>query len=223
VAVTSARLAVEAIALYVGLPLLFDRAIAAGYRRLLLPALWILAVAVALVLRAEGTLEDARLWSIRVEPAYARVLVVRTLIGLAVVAWLSRRLARDAFLALPRTRPALWVLVAMFYPVLSVLPQGVFWRVFFVHRYAPLLGHGAAMLVAGALAFAFAHVVFRNAVAVLLTGLGGLLFLHTYLVTGSMLVSSLEHAAYGVAAFTFGIGRALYLGSTRAKPAAPSS
>jgi uncharacterized protein len=58
---------------------------------------------------------------------------------------------------------------------------------------------------------------------VALTALGGLLFLHTYLVTGSMLVSSLEHAAYGVAAFTFGIGRSLYLGggsggSRRAKP-----
>jgi hypothetical protein len=213
--VTSARLAVEALALYVGLPLLFDRAIAAGYRRLLFPGLWILAVAAALVLRADGSLGDARLWSLHVEPPFARVLVARTLVGLAVIAWLSRRLARDTFLALPRTRPVLWALVALLYPVLSVLPQGVFWRVFFVHRYAPLLGNGAAMLVAGTLAFAFAHVVFRNAVAVVLTGLGGLLFLHTYLVTGSMLVSSLEHAVYGVAAFTFGIGRALYLGSAR--------
>jgi hypothetical protein len=85
--------------------------------------------------------------------------------------------------------------------------------VFFVHRYAPVLGHGAAMLVAGTVAFAFAHLAFRNWPAILLTGLGGGLFLHAYLVTGSMLVSSLEHALYGVAAFTFGVGRSLYLGN----------
>jgi hypothetical protein len=78
------------------------------------------------------------------------------------------------------------------------------------------------MVAAGTLAFAFAHVIFRNAVAVALTALGGLLFLQTYLVTGSMLVSSLEHVAYGVAAFSFGIGRSLYLGGARADRGARS-
>ena len=211
-------LALEAVLLFVGLPLAFDQLIARGYRRLLFPALWVLAAASALVLRADPTFEGSRLWSLHVEPAFARVLVVRTVAGIAFVAVLSRRLAPQTFLALPRTRPGLWVLVGLFYPLLSVLPQGVFWRVFFVHRYAPLLGHGAGLLIVGAVAFAFAHVIFRNVVAVALTALGGLFFLHTYLATGSMLVSGLEHAAYGVAAFTFGVGRLLYLGSARAAP-----
>jgi len=208
-------LALEAIVLYAGLPLAFDRVIARGHRRLLLPGLWVLAAATALVLRADPTFDGARLWSLHAEPWFVRMLVARTVAGVAAIAVLSRRIAPETFLALPRTRPGLWVLVGVFYPVLSVLPQGVFWRVFFVHRYAPLLGDGAAMLVAGALAFAFAHVVFRNVAAVALTAIGGLLFLHTYLATGSMLLSGLEHAAYGVAAFTFGVGRSLYLGSTR--------
>jgi hypothetical protein len=211
----NAALALEAIALYGGLPLLFDRVLTRGYRRLLFPALWCLAGLAALALRADPAFDGARLTSVHVDPAFARVLLARTVAGIGVVAVLSRRFAPETFLALPRTRPALWLLIATFYPLLSVLPQSVFWRVFFVQRYAPLLGHGAAMLVAGALAFAFAHIVFRNAVAVLLTALGGLFFLHTYLVTGSLVVSSLEHAAYGVAAFTFGIGRSLYLGTTR--------
>jgi hypothetical protein len=212
---TATRLVVEAVALYVGLPLAFDRLLARGYRRLLFPGLWALAAAAVLVLRADPAFDGARLWSIRIDPFYARVLVARTLVGVGVVAALSRRFAPETFLALPRTRPVLWLLVATLYPVLSVLPQGVFWRVFFVYRYAPLLGQGAVMVVAGTLAFAFAHIVFRNAIAMALTALGGLLFLHTYLATGSMLVSSLEHAVYGVAAFTFGIGRSLYLGSAR--------
>jgi hypothetical protein len=209
------RLAVEALALYAGLPLLFDRLLTRGYRRVLFPALWVMATLSMLVLRADPSFDGSRLWSLRVEPSFARVLVARTVLGIGVVAVLSRRLAPDTWLALPRTRPWLWLLLATLYPVLSVLPQGVFWRVFFVHRYEPLLGHGVAMVAAGTLAFAFAHVVFRNAIAIALTALGGLLFLHTYLVTGSMLVSSLEHAAYGVAVFTFGIGRSLYLGSAR--------
>ena len=217
---TSAHLALEAVALYAGLPLLFDRLIARGHRWMLFPGLWTLAAIAALVLRADPAFDDARLWSVHIDPLYARVLVARTIVGIGVVAVLTRRLSPGAWLVLPRTRPRLWLLVATLYPVLSVLPQGVFWRVFFVHRYEPLLGHGATMLVAGTIAFAFAHVIFRNAVAVALTALGGFLFMHTYLATGSMLVSSLEHAAYGVAAFTFGIGRSLYLGSTRAMPAA---
>jgi hypothetical protein len=208
-------LAAEAVALYAGLPLLFDRLLVRGYRRLLFPGLWVLAAGAALALRADPSFDGSALWTLRIDPFFARVLAVRTAFGVAVVATLSRRLAPETFLALPRTRPGLWLLVAAFYPLLSVLPQGVFWRVFFVHRYAPLLGNGAAMLVCGAVAFAFAHVIFRNAIAVALTALGGLLFLHTYQVTGSLLASSLEHAVYGVAAFTFGVGRSLYLGSAR--------
>jgi hypothetical protein len=213
--VNSVKLALEAIALFVGLPLAFDRMLTRGYRRLLFPGLWALVVAAVLVLRADPTFDGSRLWSLRIDPAYARVLVARTLVGVGVVAMVSRRVARETWLVLPRTRPGLWLLFAILYPVLSVLPQGVFWRVFFVHRYEPLFGEGLAMLAGGTAAFAFAHVIFRNAIAVALTALGGLLFLQTYLVTGSMLVSSLEHAVYGVAAFTFGIGRFLYLGRAR--------
>jgi hypothetical protein len=209
-------LLLEALALYAALPLAFDQLIVRGYRRLLFPGLWVLATVAALVLRSDPNFDAASLWSLHVDPGFARLLVARTVVGIGVVAVLSRRLAPDTFLLLPRTRPGLWLLIAAFYPLLSVLPQGVFWRVFFVHRYAPLLGHHGAMFVAGTAAFAFAHVIFRNGLALVLTALGGALFLHTYLSTGSMLVSSLEHAVYGVAAFTFGVGRSLYLGSARA-------
>jgi membrane protease YdiL (CAAX protease family) len=214
---STARLAAEAIVLYAGLPLIFDRVLTRGYRGLLLPGLWILASVAALVLHADPTFDSSRIWAIRIDPGYARLLAVRTVVGVGVVGALSRRFAPGAWLALPRSRPTLWVLLVLLYPVLSVLPQSVFWRVFFVHRYEPLFGQGAAMIAASTLAFAFAHVVFRNAIAVALTALGGLLFVHTYLATGSMLVSGLEHAVYGVAAFSFGIGQSLRLGSARAR------
>jgi hypothetical protein len=210
-------LAVEAIALYGGLPVLFDYAARRGYRRLLFPSLWLLAAIAALVLRADRTFDASRLWAVDIDPRYARVLAVRAVIAVAVLGTLSYRSMPEAFLALPRRMPGFWVILAVAYPVVSVLPQGFLWRVFFVHRYGPLLGNGAGMVVAGTAAFAFAHLAFRNPTAIVLTGLGGALFLHAYLVTGSMLVSSAEHALYGVAAFTFGVGRELYLGTRDAE------
>ena len=213
-------LLLEALALYGGLPLLFDALVRRGYRRLLFPGLWVLAAVALAALRADPSFDASHLWSLHLDPGYARALALRATLAVALLAALSWRMMPDSFLALPRKAPGWWLLIAVAYPLVSVLPQGLLWRVFFVHRYAPLLGRGPAMLVAGTVAFALAHVAFRNVTAIALTGLGGALFLHAYLATGSMLVSSLEHALYGVAAFTFGVGRALYLGAvaSKAKP-----
>jgi hypothetical protein len=208
-----AWLLVEVVVLFGGLPVLFDRAVASGWRRMLFPMLWLLAGCAWLKLRSDPSFDASRLWSLHVEPTYARVMGVRAALTLVFLAVLSRRLVPDAFLALPRQRPLFWVVLAILYPLVSVLPQGLLWRVFFVHRYTPLLGNGAALLFVGTAAFAWAHLAFRNRAAIVLTALGGALFLHAYLATGSMLVSSLEHALYGVAAFTFGVGRMLYLGA----------
>jgi uncharacterized protein len=48
---------------------------------------------------------------------------------------------------------------------------------------------------------------------VLSTAIGGALFLQTYLASRSMLLATLEHAAYGMVAFTLGFGRFLYHGA----------
>jgi hypothetical protein len=105
------------------------------------------------------------------------------------------------------------LLVAIGYPLLSALPRGFIWRVFFARRYAALFRRRHALLIAGALSFAFAHLVFQNVLAVVATAIGGALFLHTYLASRSMLLATLEHATYGVAAFTLGLGRFLYHGA----------
>jgi hypothetical protein len=111
---------------------------------------------------------------------------------------------------LPRQRPRLWWLLVVGYPGASALPQGVVWRVFFVHRYAALLDANRLLVLGGA-AFAVAHLTFRNPTAVALTGVGGVLFLDTYLETHSMLLATIEHGAYGILVFTLGLGRYLYL------------
>jgi hypothetical protein len=65
----------------------------------------------------------------------------------------------------------------------------------------------------GALAFSLGHVIFRNVPALAITAVGGAFFLDTYLRTGSMLLAAAEHGAYGIIAFTAGLGTFLYLGA----------
>lgn len=69
------------------------------------------------------------------------------------------------------------------------------------------------MILASAAAFAFMHIVFRNPVAVVYTFAGGVLFARRYYRSGSLLVSSLEHALYGCWMFTVGLGPYFYQGA----------
>jgi membrane protease YdiL (CAAX protease family) len=98
------------------------------------------------------------------------------------------------------------------YPVLSVYPQGVLYRAFFLHRYAAVFPARWALLLASAVAFGFLHIIFRNSLAVGLTFLGGLLFATRYAETDSLLTSSVEHALYGCWLFTVGLGQYFYHG-----------
>jgi membrane protease YdiL (CAAX protease family) len=66
-----------------------------------------------------------------------------------------------------------------------------------------------------AIAFSFAHIVFRNPWAILFTFVGGLMFASTYLKTRSNLAASVEHALYGCFVFTIGIGQYFYAGPIR--------
>jgi membrane protease YdiL (CAAX protease family) len=101
------------------------------------------------------------------------------------------------------------------YPILSVYPQGIVYRAFIFERYRELFGPSWAIVLASAVAFAYVHIVFRNPLAIGLTFLGGVLFAYRYLQTGSLFVSSFEHALYGCAIFTIGLGRSFYHGAVR--------
>jgi membrane protease YdiL (CAAX protease family) len=98
----------------------------------------------------------------------------------------------------------------LLYPVLSVYPQSIIYRAFLIHRYQPLFCSPQAIVLASATAFSFMHIIFHNPLAIWLTFVGGLLFACRYQKTGSLFVSSLEHALYGCLLFTIGLGRYFY-------------
>ena len=93
-------------------------------------------------------------------------------LGIAIVTILRYR--PDLFLSLPRKNPALWGLIMLAYPVLSVYPQGIVFRAFIFERYRGLFTADWAIVLASALAFSYIHIVFRNSLALALTLLGGL-------------------------------------------------
>lgn len=202
---------VELIFVYVVIPVAFAYLVyRVGYRGSMFPLLWVITVICTAVLLRDPSFDRAIFYRVPFEHPHVRVAAVRFVVLALALAIVTRRAAPEWFLWLPRKQPRLWAMFLVGYPAVSAIPQGVVWRVFFEHRYAGLLGHDA-MLVVGGLTFAIAHLAYRNAIAVALTAVGGVLFLDTYVKTQSMLLATLEHGAYGVAVFTFGLGRYLYL------------
>jgi membrane protease YdiL (CAAX protease family) len=116
---------------------------------------------------------------------------------------------------LPRKSLGLWGLIIVAYPLLSVLPQALIYRLLFERRYAKCFSTPGLSLFAGTLVFCLAHLPFNNFWALLFTLPGGVLFLRTYRRMGSLSLSTLEHALYGDLLFTIGWGACLASAGTQ--------
>lgn len=157
----------------------------------------------------------AELWRAPVPRAeWRRVTVIYAVavLFLSALLWLTKP---AAMFSLVRLHPGIWLLVMFAYPIVSVLPQEIIYRVFFFARYGSLFGRGTGMVAASAAVFSFGHVVFHNWPSVILTFLGGWLFAKTYQRTGSLRLVAIEHALYGWAVFTIGYGQFFFDGTLR--------
>ena len=114
--------------------------------------------------------------------------------------------------SLPLERPGTWLMVMIWYPVLSVLPQELIFRSFFFRQYERWFATPAVGLAANAFAFGWLHIILQNWVAVVFSIIGGYLFADTYRKTRSLAAVSFEHALYGCFIFTIGLGQFFYHG-----------
>ena len=174
------------------------------------PVLLIAAVAVVFYLRRQSDL-PLRPAAGALRAALPRVLLLWLVVSLLATAAVALLTPDDLF-AMPRDQPLLWAAIVVGYPLLSVCPQELLFRVFLLHRYAPVFGRGRAAATASAAAFGFAHLLFGNVLAVVVTIAGGWLFARRYQRTGSLLTVSVEHALYGLTIFTIGLGRYFWHG-----------
>lgn len=209
------RLWIEFAGLYVALPVALLAARRLGWSVPVLPILWVAAYPAARCLVKRYAWGAKELVGLALTRAQATRLALRLAAAAAVLTAGIVWVAPEQLLELPRHNPRVWALVMVFYPVLSVYPQGILYRGLFYARYAALFRSERGAWWAGALAFSLAHLVFANVWAVALTFAGGLLINRTYRVTASLMASDLEHAAYGQLVFTTGWGRCLYHGTTR--------
>ncbi len=105
-----------------------------------------------------------------------------------------------------RTNPWLLLMISIFYPLFSVIPQGLAYRSMFFHRYGDLFPGNALKIISSAAVFAFAHILYKNWMVLALSFLAGLIFGYRYYKTKSLAISVLEHALYGVWLFACGLG-----------------
>lgn len=117
------------------------------------------------------------------------------------------------FMQFPLTNPVLWGIVMVLYPILSVYPQEIIYRAFFLHRYKAIFRSQSLLIISSAASFGYAHIIFHNFIAVFLSFIGGILFGLNYRKNKSLLLVSLEHALYGCMIFTVGLGWYFYRGS----------
>ena len=197
------RLAVEFAALYLGGPLIILELRRPG---ILFGLIWVAAIVAFLAIRGEKPHSH----DVRRE---LRAICVRFAILAPVIVALTAWFGPETFLSLPLQKPRFWLLIMVLYPVLSVWPQEVLYRAFLFARYRSLFRSDTGIIIASALAFGFAHVIFLNWIAIGMTTVGGLLFARDYARHRSLRLTCLEHSLYGCLIFTVGLGRFFYTGA----------
>jgi membrane protease YdiL (CAAX protease family) len=201
------RLLAEFGLLYVGLPLLMALALPPDW---LWPVLFGVTAVAAGLLAATPGFRWRDLLAGRVAWGQVVLVVLGTaLVCTALVWWLLP----GRFLTLPRRSPELWLTIMALYPFLSALPQELVFRALYFRRYAPLFpSRPVAVLVNGG-AFALAHLMFWNWIALALCFVGGVIFALAYLGRGGFPQAVLLHALCGMILFTAGLGTFFYHGA----------
>lgn len=198
--------ALELLLVFAGVPL------ALRFAHLPVPKLLVLAVATAAVFATlwRDPSFDRRSLGDRVRLRAALPgLTARALVAALAVAGVVV-LRRGQLLDLPLHRTGLWVLILCLYPFVSAWPQELIYRAFFFHRYGALLGRWGTVVASG-MAFGLLHVVYRDPITIALTVPVGLVLALQYQRGRSLAVVWVEHAVYGVALFTLGLGRAFFV------------
>ena len=103
-------------------------------------------------------------------------------------------------------KPFALIMIFTVYPLLSALPQELIFCSFFFHRYRRYFKTPMVRIIASAIVFAYAHMLYINWVAPTLSFIAGLIFAHTYSKTRSLALVTVEHALYGNALFLIGLG-----------------
>jgi membrane protease YdiL (CAAX protease family) len=112
-----------------------------------------------------------------------------------------------------RSNPGFFLLVMLFYPILSALPQELMFRALWFRRYGAILPGGWPGIVLNAAVFALAHMMYWSGIVAVMTFAGGLAFAWAQERRGSFPMAVLMHALAGQIVFALGLGMFFYSGN----------
>lgn len=206
------RLLAEYVILFFGLPVAF---VLDWVPLHVFPALWLVSAGCLVWLLRSPGFSARRMWSPEVLKGRLLEVVAPVILGLPVILGATVLFLPERLFGFVRERPGMWGLVMVLYPLLSVIPQGIVYRVFIFRRYGALFPTREARIAASAAAFSAVHIVFENWIAPPFTLVGGALFAWTYDRAESELPAALQHALFGCTIFTIGLGWYFYAGAVR--------
>ena len=182
--------------------------------KLFLLILWVFGFLCYLNLKSDKSFDIKNLnrWGAVTRKNLGKMLITFITLG-AVLTLYTYHFEHERFLGLIASKPYLWAMIMVLYPLLSVYPQEIIFRAFIFHRYRSLFGEGELMLYVNAFAFGFAHIIFANFLAVSMCFIGGLIFGNNYRKNKSLILVSMDHALYGCLIFTLGLGWYFYHGA----------
>lgn len=207
-----ARLIVEMLTLYIGAPLIIYYLV--KFQRV--PLLYVLppvAIMTIVFLTIDKTFSWARMFG-----AWPRGRDILRILGLFLILGSAMTIFTyvvypELFLSLPKNRPQIWLMILVFYPLLSAATQEIVYRVFFFHRYDALFESRPWLAVlTNAVLFSFSHIIFQHWISLVLTFIGGLIFAARFQKTRTFWTVAFEHSLYGDLIFTVGLGRFFFTG-----------
>lgn len=204
-----ARLYLELILLFVGLPILL-----VAQSQIIHPSTLVLPLLILLVLylRANDEFELKDLFSLNIS---RRVwlqhlsIIVLSFVFLTLYVWLTEP---ENLFNLVQKSPHIWLVLSIVYPLFSAYGQEVIFRLFMHLRYRPILGEGRSFVLINAALFSFAHIIYYSPLSLLLTFLAGLYLAWIYLHYRSVLFVAILHGLLGNIVFTVGLGEHFWVG-----------
>ncbi|WP_082005611.1 CPBP family intramembrane glutamic endopeptidase [Halocynthiibacter namhaensis] len=145
-------------------------------------------------------------------PLIGSVAGIALAVAVASYVILSRN-APDRLFAMLIYRPDVMLMIAVFYPLVSALPQELIFRVLFFRRYKPVIPSGAAAIWLNAALFSLAHLMYWSWIVAVMTFIGGLIFAWAYKTRESLPLAIILHSVAGVVLFAFGMGVYFYSGA----------
>lgn len=178
-----------------------------------LPFLWIVALWCLFILKKETKISNEKFFSFKgirevFKSMYLQFIGITAFLIILILFFMP-----DKIFLLVRENPIFWLVIMISYPILSVYPQELVYRVFFFYRYKEYFQNKNIFLLVNSFIFGYMHILFHNWIAVLLTFGGGFIFAKLYEKTNSLMILFIAHSLYGCMIFTIGLGEYFYTGT----------